>query len=75
MILPNKYIKEDEALIGVGAILLKYLSCEKNLSELWDSVRNSSQIGSFERFILSLDLLYSLGLIEFKNNKLVRVKL
>lgn len=73
MILPNKYIKENEALIGVGTILLNFLSGEKALSDLWESVKEIPNIGNYERFILSLDLLFILGLIEFRNNKLIKV--
>lgn len=73
MILPNKYIKENEALIGVGTILLNLLSGEKALSDLWESVKEIPNVGNYERFILSLDLLFILGLIEFRNNKLIKV--
>lgn len=73
MILPNKYIKENEALIGVGTILLNLLSGEKALSDLWESVKEIPNIGNYERFILGLDLLFILGLIEFRNNKLIKV--
>ncbi len=73
MILPNKYIKENEALIGAGTILLNLLSGEKALSDLWESVKEIPNIGNYERFVLSLDLLFILGLIEFRNNKLIKV--
>lgn len=73
MILPNKYIKENEALIGVATILLNLLSGEKALSDLWESVKEIPNIGNYERFVLSLDLLFILGLIEFRNNKLIKV--
>ena len=74
MIMPTKFIQEDEALIGVGAILLEKLSSEKSLSDLWENSKNIPNIGNFERFILTLDMLYILGLITFKNNNLLRTK-
>ena len=73
MILPNKYIQEKEALIGVGTMVLNHLSAEKSLSVLWESVKNASNVSNFERFILALDLLFVLGLVEFKNSKIVKV--
>jgi hypothetical protein len=73
MILPNKYIQEHEALIGVGLILLNHLSGEKALSNLWESVKETSSVGNFERFVLGLDLLFVLGLVEFRNNKIIKV--
>lgn len=75
MIMPNKYIRENDALIGVGSVLLKHLSYERTLSDLWESVKETSSVGNFERFILGLDLLFVLGLVEIKNEKLVKVTL
>jgi len=37
-------------------------------------VREDDSVYNFERFILSLDLLYMLNLIELNNNELMRVK-
>lgn len=73
MILPNKYLREHEALIGVGSLLLKHLTVEKTLSSLWDEVKSASNIGNFERFVLGLDLLFLLGLVETRSDKIVRV--
>lgn len=75
MILPNKYLREHEALIGVGSVLLKQLSIEKTLSNLWEDVKEASSIGNFERFILGLDLLFILGLIEVRSDKIIKVAL
>lgn len=72
MIMPTKFIQEDEALIGVGAILLERLSSEKSLSDLWECTKKIPNVGNFERFILSLDMLFVLDLIVLKNNKLMR---
>lgn len=73
MIVPNKYLSEYDALIGVGAVLLKHLFVEKTLTGLWDEVKEFSNIGSFERFILGLDLLFVLGLVEIQEDKLLKV--
>ena len=75
MILPNKYLREHEALIGVGSVLLKQLSAEKTLSSLWEEVKEISNVGNFERFVLGLDLLFVLGLIEARSDKIVKVAL
>lgn len=73
MIMPTKFIQEDEALIGVGAILLKRLSSsEKSLSDLWENTKQIPNVGNFERFILTLDLLFMLDLIVLTNNKIMR---
>ncbi len=75
MIMPNKYVQEGDALIGAGAILLSRLTSEQTLSDLWDRTKNFTHINNYERFILTLDLLHILGLIEFKENSIVRVSL
>jgi len=75
MIMPSKYLREDEALIGVSAALLSLVEKAGNLSALWESAKKIDAIGNFERFILALDLLYLLGLVELHNNEIVRVQL
>lgn len=74
MILPTKYLREDEALIGVSAILLPLVEKASNLTELWESAKKVSTIGNYERFILALDLLYLLGLVDLHNNEILRVQ-
>lgn len=74
MIMPNKYLKEEDTLLGASAVIFENLSKQQSISELWDKVREDKSVYNFERFILSLDLLYMLNLIELNNNKLMRVK-
>ena len=75
MIMPNKYLKEEDTLLGASATIFNNLSSNQSLSELWDLVKEDDSIYNFERFILSLDMLYILGCIDFdeKNNYLIRV--
>ena len=74
MIMPSKYLREDEALIGISAALLPLVENNGNLTALWESAKKIDAIGSFERFILALDVLYLLGLVDLHNNKIVRVQ-
>ena len=73
MILPTKHIKPHDSLIGIGATLLANLSGAKTVTELWDGVRQLPGIVSFERFVLGLDLLYAMGLVELDRGMLKRV--
>jgi hypothetical protein len=73
MILPNKYLKESEALLGIGAILMQKIQSSIFISELWESVKEISNIGNFERFVLGLDLLFLLDLIKIENNKIIKI--
>lgn len=74
MILPTKYLNESETILGVGAVILEKLNDEISLSELWESTKRNYFVGTYERFILALDLLFILGIIETKNNKIVRLR-
>ena len=74
MIMPSKYLREDEALIGVSAILFSLIEKSCNLSKLWDLSKTDDRVGNFERFILALDLLFIFDLIEFNNNNIKKVK-
>lgn len=74
MILPNKYLREDEALLGLGAKILALLDCDAPLSELWEQTKAKENVGSYERFVLALDMLYLLGLIIFEDSKIKRIK-
>lgn len=74
MIMPNKYLKEEDSLLGASAVIFENLSKQQSISELWDKVREDDSVYNFERFILSLDLLYMLNLVELNNNEIMRVK-
>ncbi len=73
MIMPNKCLKEEDTLLGSSAVIFNNLNDKQTLSELWDKVKQEEAIYNFERFILSLDLLYLLGIIDFNENSLIKV--
>lgn len=74
MIMPNKYLKEEDTLLGAAAIIFNNLCHTQSLSDLWEKVKEDNSVYNFERFILSLDLLYILGLVELdKNNNIMKV--
>ena len=72
-ILPTKHIEEKDTLLYSGAIILNELSKPKTVSELWDIAKNFDSISTYERFVASLDMLYILGLVDLKDNKLIKV--
>jgi hypothetical protein len=73
MILPDKNIFLSQSLLGLGAILLPKLKSPQTVSSLWEKVRKSGEINYYEKYILTLDLLYLLNLIEFDEGLLKRV--
>ena len=73
MIMPNKCLKQEDTLLGSSAVIFNNLNDKQTLSELWDKVKQEEAIYNFERFILSLDMLYLLGSIDFNENSLIKV--
>ncbi len=74
MILPSKHISQDQALIGIGAILLKEIDQPQTVTSLWETVREEDAIGTFERFVLALDMLHIIGATNLENGLIVRMK-
>lgn len=74
MILPTKHIKLSNSLLGVGATLLKYLDRNRTVTSLWNETRTLPEIKTFDRFTLGLDLLFLVGVIDFQDGLLRRVK-
>lgn len=73
MILPNKFLEEKDSLLYVGALLLDKLDVSSSVSELWNQVNDNKSVNNYERFIITLDMLYVLNLIELKNDKIRRI--
>ena len=74
MILPTKYIKLSNSLLNVGATLLRYMNEPRTVTSLWNEMRISPEIKTFERFTLGLDLLFIMGVMDFQDGLLRRIK-
>jgi len=78
MILPTKGLALDRALLSVGAEVLRRLDRPKTVSRLWDQVRNRQcsllESVPYEWFVLSLDLLYLCGAIDFEDGQIRRTR-
>lgn len=72
MILPTKHVSAEHSLLGVGALVLSRLGRPRTVSALWEDVRPNSQVATFERFSLALDLLYAIGAVDFLDGLLQR---
>ncbi len=72
MILPSKHIPEDQALLGVGAVVLSHLQRPQTVTSLWDKVRDDRSVGTYERFVLALDLLHITGVVSFSQGMIQR---
>jgi hypothetical protein len=74
MILPDKNLLLSSSLLGTGANLLTKLKSPQTISSLWEKFRKNGEIKSYEKYIISLDLLYLLGLIDLDEGLLRRTK-
>jgi len=74
MIMPNKNIKLSYSLLGIGSILLTNLSRPKTVSTIWENVKKYDEVNNFEKFVLAMDLLFSLNLIIFDDGLIRRIK-
>lgn len=70
MILPQKHIKLSESLFGLGGFILGLLDTPKDVDRLWEDFIESVESNSFptqhsfDNFILALDYLYIIGLLD-----------
>lgn len=72
MILPSKHISVSRCLLNSGAKILKELNTPNTVSSLWEKVHNMPEIQTFEKFVLTIALLYSLETIELSEGLLRR---
>ena len=73
MILPDKTIKLKYSFLGAGTRMLIELESPQTVSSLWERVRDFDEIKTFDRYLLILDFLYILDLIDFKEGLLKKV--
>jgi len=75
MILPTKGIPPRRALVTLGADILRLLTETKTVSRLWDDFRRARVTTAdvtFDWFVLSLDLLFLMGAVEFDRGRVRR---
>ena len=77
MILPTKHLSLNKSLIGIGADVLRILDQPMSVSRLWDELkqvrsRSESLRISFDWFILTLDLLFVVGAVEYQRGRVTR---
>lgn len=75
MILPTKGILPRQALISIGAEILRQLTETKTISRLWNEFRTQSEPDgavSFDWFVLALDLLFLFGAVELERGRIRR---
>lgn len=77
MILPDKNITLPNSILGIGSDIITVLEVPQTVTSLWEKTRRIRKIGddaiTFEKFILTLDFLYTMGLIEYNKGLVSRV--
>jgi len=77
MILPSKHVSQDRALLSVGARVLLCLSRPKTVSALWEETLLATNKGDvpllrYDWFVLGLDLLFLMDIIDLQDGLLRR---
>jgi hypothetical protein len=74
MILPDRNIAPDRALLTIGGVIFARLSEPMTVSRLWDEIRelNEKRPLSYVWFLLAVDLLFLLNLVWFDQDGLLR---
>ena len=78
MILPSKHLRQDRALLTVGATILQHLSGPVTVSALWETTsrtlveQKASSPIRYDGFVLALDLLFLIGAVELREGLLFR---
>jgi hypothetical protein len=80
VILPSKRLRIDLSILGSGGEILQHLNEPKQVSRVWDEIKKmeiekstDSKI-TYDWFILSLDFLFLLGIIEIDDGIIKKVK-
>lgn len=80
MILPGKHLREDRALLSIGAEILGHLDEPRTVSELWEHVRFARSGPTllaplpFDWFVLALNLLYAMSALEMSDGVIERIE-
>jgi hypothetical protein len=76
VITPTKHLSPDRSLVYVGAEILVLLDEPRTVSGLWHDIgpmrhsRGERTRLTFDWYVLALDLLFTLGAIDFRSGEL-----
>lgn len=81
MILPTKHLSPERSLLAISAQVVSILDESKTVSRLWEEFSETRSRAdnrapvSYDWFVLSLNLLFILGAVEFRAGRVSRVEL
>lgn len=79
MVLPTKRISADRSLLAIGATVLSLLETPNTVSGVWTDIqrvrakRENQALLTYDWFVLALDLLFSLGVVDYREGLLRKV--
>ncbi len=71
-LVPNKTIRTQYSLLGVGAQILQHITGPETVTSIWNKVRELEAINTYEKFIAGLTILYCLKAIDIQNGILLK---
>ena len=74
MILPTKHLPVEKTVLGAGAVVLEELRRPMTVTQLWDRLRDHPAVGTYERLVLALDLLFLFGAIRLAHGAIRRAQ-
>ena len=77
MLIPNRHENITQNVLSVGLDILKVLKRRRNVYFLYKELlrmRNDEYDISLNKFFLTLDFLYAVGLIDLEKEEVVRLK-
>jgi len=73
LLLPDKHVSAKDSLVGQSGQLLVALPEAVSVARAWALARDLFPQQPFQRFVLILDVLVALGLVELRGEMLVRL--
>jgi len=77
MLIPHKYEDISQNMLSVGLDILQVLKRRRNVYNLYKELvkmRDDEYELPLNRFLLTLDFLYAVGIIDFDEESVVRLK-
>jgi len=71
-LLPNKTIRVEYSLLGVGAVILQLMGDGDTVTSLWEKARTKASINTYEKFVSGLVLLDTIGAVHLNNGLLFK---
>lgn len=72
MILPSRSVREEQSLLGIGAVALGHLERPQTVTGLWEKMRDGNAVLTYGRFVLALDMLYILGAVSLSRDMVTK---